>query len=73
MMPYSEDLRRRIVKAIQEVDKSKPGTAHLFDVSLSSVKRYARIATRGAFLEPRKGGGSPEGGSGHGAASRRGR
>ena len=38
---------------------SKAGAARLFDVSLSSVKRYARIADRGASLGPRKGGGRP--------------
>ncbi len=59
MKPYSEDLRRRIVKAVQEGGMSRAGAARLFDVSLSSVKRYARIAERGASLEPRKGGGRP--------------
>ena len=38
---------------------SKAAAARLFDVSLSSVKRYARIASRGASLEPRRGGGRP--------------
>jgi transposase len=38
---------------------SKSGAARLFGVSLSSVKRYARIASRGESLEPRKGGGRP--------------
>ena len=59
MKPYSEDLRRRIVKALQQGAMSKSAVARLFDVSLSSVKRYARIAIRGASLEPRKGGGRP--------------
>jgi transposase len=59
MKPYSEDLRKRIVKALQEGGVSKAATARLFDVSLSSVKRYARIASRGASLEPRRGGGRP--------------
>jgi transposase len=59
MKPYSEDLRRRIVKALQEGSMSKSAAARLFDVSLSSVKRYARIASRGASLEPRRGGGRP--------------
>jgi hypothetical protein len=58
MKPYSEDLRMRIVKAVQE-DMSKLAAAHLFDVSLSSVKRYARIASWGESLEPRKAGGRP--------------
>jgi transposase len=58
MKPYSEDLRTRIVRAVQ-AGMSKSGAAHLFGVSLSSVKRYARIAGRGEPLEPRKGGGRP--------------
>ncbi len=58
MKPYSEDLRTRIVKAVQE-GMSKSGAARLFGVSLSSVKRYVRIADRGSSLEPRKGGGRP--------------
>ena len=59
MKPYSEDLRRRIVRALQEGGTSKSAVARLFDVSLSSVKRYARIASRGASLEPKRGGGKP--------------
>jgi transposase len=39
MKPYSEDLRIRIVQAVEE-GTSKSATARLFDVSLSSVKRY---------------------------------
>ena len=58
MKPYSEDLRIRIVKAVQD-GMSKSGAARLFGVSLSSVKRYARIASRRESLEPRKGGGRP--------------
>src|SRR5215204_6762893 len=58
MKPYSEDLRVRIVSAVRE-GMSKSATARLFGVSLSSVKRYARIAERGASLAPRKGGGRP--------------
>jgi transposase len=58
MKPYSEDLRLRIVKALQD-GMSKSAAARLFDVSLSSVKRYAKVAERGASLAPRKGGGRP--------------
>jgi transposase len=58
MKPYSEDLRRSIVRAV-EGGTSKSAAARLFGVSLSSVKRYLRIANRGASLEPRKGGGRP--------------
>jgi transposase len=58
MKPYSEDLRKRIVEAVQE-GMAKSGVAGPFGVSLSSVKRYARIVARGSSLEPRKGGGRP--------------
>jgi transposase len=58
MKPYSEDLRVRIVKAIEE-GMSKSGAARLFGVSLSSVTPYARIAGRGEPLKPRRGGGRP--------------
>jgi len=60
MKPYSEDLRVRIVRAFQEGGMSKSAAARLFEVSLSSVKRYARIADRGASLAPRKGGRPPK-------------
>jgi transposase len=58
MRPYSEDLRTRIVQAVRN-GMSKSATARLFGLSLSSVKRYARTADRGASLMPRKGGGRP--------------
>ena len=59
MKPYSEDLRTRIARALQEEGTAKSAAAHLFGVSLSSVKRYAKIASRGESLKPRKGGGRP--------------
>jgi transposase len=58
MKPYSEDLRRSIVRAVED-GMSKSAAARLFGVSLSSVKRYLRIAQRGVSLAPRKGGGRP--------------
>ena len=59
MKPYSEDLRVRIVRVVQEGGMSKSAAARLFGVSLSSLKRYARMAERGTSLAPRKGGGRP--------------
>jgi len=58
MKPYSEDLPTRIVKAVEE-GMSKSGAARLFDVSLSSVKRYVRSVYRPAVakedgLRPKK-------------------
>src|SRR5918996_820842 len=58
MKPYSENLRISIVNALRG-GMSKSAASRLFGVSLSSVKRYARIAHRGASLAPRKGGGRP--------------
>jgi transposase len=58
MKPYSEDLRRSIVRVV-ECGMSKSAAARLFGVSLSSVKRYLRIAQRGVSLAPKKGGGRP--------------
>ena len=60
MKPYSIDLRTRIVRALQEEGTAKSAAARLFGVSLSSVKRYARIASRGESLKPRKGGRAPK-------------
>jgi transposase len=58
MKAYSEDLRKKIVAAIER-GISKAQAARLFDVSLSSVKRYSRTASRGGSLEPRKSPGRP--------------
>ena len=59
MKPYSEDLRKRIVRAVEVGATSKSAAARLFGVSLSSVKRYLELAERGMSLAPRKGGGRP--------------
>ncbi len=40
--PYSEDLRFRIVQAVEAWSISQPIVAERFAVSLSSVKRYVR-------------------------------
>jgi transposase len=58
MKPYSEDLRKSIVRAVED-GMAKSAAARFFGVSLSSVKRYSRIAQRGGSLAPRKGGGRP--------------
>jgi len=44
MKPYSEDLRRSIVRAVEAGGTSKSAAARLFGVSFSSVKRYLRLA-----------------------------
>ena len=58
MRAYSEDLRKKIVTAIER-GMPKAQAARLFDVSLSSVKRYSRMASQGGSLEPRKSTGRP--------------
>jgi transposase len=57
MSAYSEDLRRRIVSAVQD-GMPKARAARTFRVSLSSVKRYVQKAHRGESLAPRKSPGS---------------
>ena len=58
MKPYSEDLRRKIVAAVER-GMPKTEAASTFGVSLSSVKRYTRLVAREEPLAPRKGGGRP--------------
>ena len=58
MKAYSEDLRQKIVQALER-GISKSQAARLFDVSPSSVKRYARISRQGGSLAPKKETGRP--------------
>ena len=53
MKSYSEDLRRKIVAAVER-GMSKTEAARLFEVSLSSVKRYSRMARQGNSLASKK-------------------
>src|SRR5215204_2894407 len=57
MSGYSEDLRTRIVSAVDR-GMSKAQAARTFSVSLSSVKRYVNKAPRGESLSPKKSPGS---------------
>ncbi|HLL39758.1 MAG TPA: IS630 transposase-related protein [Rubrobacteraceae bacterium] len=57
MNGYSEDLRRKIVSAVDR-GMSKAQAARTFGVSLSSVKRYMDKAGRGESLAPKKSPGS---------------
>jgi transposase len=59
MKAYSEHLRQKVVHAVQQRGTSKSQAARLFGISLSSVKRYTRLADRGESLTPRQGGGRP--------------
>lgn len=53
MNAYSEDLRKKIIEALGR-GMGKSEAARTFSVSLSSVKRYARMAEEGRSLAPRK-------------------
>ncbi len=54
MDAYSEDLRKKIVEAIERRGMKKGEVACLFGVSLSSVKRYMRKFRQGRPLSPGK-------------------
>jgi transposase len=54
MKAYSEDLRRKVVEAVQQRRMGKSEAARTFGVSLSSVKRYVGKARQGDSLSPRK-------------------
>ena len=53
MNPYSEDLRKKIVEAVQ---RGMPNieAARTFGVGISSVKRYVAAAREGRSLTPKK-------------------
>ena len=54
MKAYSEDLRRKVVEAVQQRGMAKSEAARSFGLSLSSVKRYVTKAREGASLSPKK-------------------
>src|SRR5215218_7065072 len=54
MDAYCEDLRHKIVQALQQQRMNKSEAARAFGVSLSSVKRYAKAAREGRSLSPGK-------------------
>jgi transposase len=54
MDAYSEDLRKKIVQALEERRMNKSEAARAFGVSLSSVKRYAKAVSEGRSLSPGK-------------------
>ena len=53
MNAYSEDLRKKIIEALRR-GMGKSQAARIFSVSLSSVKRYAKMADQGRPLVPKK-------------------
>jgi transposase len=58
MNAYSEDLRRKIVSAIER-GMPKAQAARTFGVGISTVKRYTTKARRGESLRPGKAPGKP--------------
>jgi transposase len=54
MDAYSEDLRRKIVQAVEQRRMTKSEAARAFSVSLSSVKRYTKAVREGRSLSPGK-------------------
>jgi transposase len=54
MDAYSEDLRHKIVQALEQRRMNKSEAARAFGVSLSSVKRYAKAVREGRSLSPGK-------------------
>jgi transposase len=54
MKAYSEDLRKKIVEAVEQRGMQQSEAARLFGVSLSSVKRYVRKCRQGRSLSPGK-------------------
>ena len=52
MNAYSEDLRKKIIEAVERRAMKKSEVARLFGVSLSSVKRYvSSFAKEGRFRQ----------------------
>ena len=50
MKPISNDLRRRIIEAIQENEESQPEIAERFSVALSTVEKlWHRFRTTGSY------------------------
>ena len=54
MDAYSEDLRRKIVQAVEQRRMTKSEAARAFSVSLSSLKRYTKAVREGRSLSPGK-------------------
>jgi transposase len=53
MNAYSEDLRRKIVEAVER-GMPKIEAARAFGVGISSVKRYVATYREGRYLAPKK-------------------
>jgi transposase len=57
MAPYPKDLRIRVVAAVEEGGYSIPGTARIFQVGVTFIKKMLKLHRAGEPLDPRHGGG----------------
>jgi transposase len=58
MKPYPQELRVRVVAAVEQGEHSIPEVARLFNVGITFVKKMLRMHRNGEALAPRHGGGS---------------
>lgn len=58
MKPYPQELRVRVVAAVEQGEHSIPEVASLFNVGVTFVKKMWRLYRNGEDLAPRHGGGS---------------
>ncbi len=54
MKAYSEDLRKKIVDAVEQRGMKQSEAARTFDISFASVKRYVSKSRQGRSLSPGK-------------------
>lgn len=57
MQPYPQELRVRVVAAVEQGEHSIPEIARLFNVGVTFVKKMLRLHREGDDLAPRQGGG----------------
>lgn len=57
MQPYPQELRVRVVAAVEQGEHSIPEIARLFNVGVTFVKKMLRLHRAGDDLAPRQGGG----------------
>ena len=57
MQPYPQELRVRVVAAVEQGEHSIPEVASLFNVGVTFVKKMLRLYRAGDDLAPRHGGG----------------
>ena len=57
MQPYPQELRVRVVAAVEQGEHSIPEVARIFNVGVTFVKKMLRLHRAGDDLMPRHGGG----------------